>query len=486
MYETNIVKMRVEKMDLDMERQISLLDGTGIIIDNVEAYDKKGQKNYNGLQSSFFGSDFADDEAHAEKWSCQCKKYIGLAFAGHVCEECGTPVEFVDIDLNKMGWIVLNDFKVISPIYAAKLTDALGSSNGESILIKILDVDFGTKSGEAVLSEKDEKELKKHPYIKRGMLWFYDHYEEVLDFYAKKKPKKAKLFKELKMDKYKVFTSSIPVISSILRMELPGEKTKKLYKMKINTLYQSIIRSVNSINELGSFENMDDETKNTVDRYIKVIQSEILDLFQEIFKLLDGKKGVIQGKTISGRYNFSARNVIIPGSGYLRTDEILLCYISFMELYRYELINLYSKLYNCPPLDAQNKWKMALVTFDEIFYELMEYIIEKNKSMMNVLINRNPSINVGSFLGMRVIGVKKNINDKTLTIPNSVLKLIAGDYDGDQLNIYRIIGEDFGKKFMTTMNPRFNQYIDRINGNVNKDMMPAKDELTGFWQFNNI
>jgi len=45
---------------------------------------------------------------------------------------------------------------------------------------------------------------------------------------------------------------------------------------------------------------------------------------------------------------------------------------------------------------------------------------------------------------------------------------------------------DFGKKFMTTMNPRFNMYIDRINGNVNKDMMPAKDELTGFWQFNNI
>lgn len=39
---------------------------------------------------------------------------------------------------------------------------------------------------------------------------------------------------------------------------------------------------------------------------------------------------------------------------------------------------------------------------------------------------------------------------------------------------------------MNTMNPRYNYNIDRINGRVNKDLMPSKDELTGFWQFNNI
>jgi len=431
MFETNIVEMHVDKLDLDIERSIDLLSGKGILINEVDAYDKKGQKNMHGLQSPFFGSDFADDEQHSERWSCQCKKYIGLAFAGHICEECGTPVEFVDIDLSKTGWIVLNHFKVISPIYTAKLTDALGSSNGESVLNKILAVDFDSEN-EIVYSEKEEKELKKHPFIKKGMIWFYEHYDEVLDFYAKRKVKKAKLFKELKMDKYKVFTSSIPVISSILRMELPGEKTKKLYKMKINTIYQSIIRSVNSINNLGAPENMDWNTLNTVNRYIRIIQSEIYELFQEIFSLLDGKKGVIQGKTISGRYNFSARNVIIPGSGFLRSDQVELCYIAFMELFRYELINLYSKLHDCPPLDAQNKWKMALVSYDDVFYNLMKYIIDTNKAYVNVIINRNPSINVGSFLGMRVINVKKNINDKTLTIPNSILKLLAGDYDGDK------------------------------------------------------
>ena len=36
-----------------------------------------------------------------------------------------------------------------------------------------------------------------------------------------------------------------------------------------------------------------------------------------------------------------------------------------------------------------------------------------------------------------------------------------------------------------TMNPKYNLYIDRVNGLVNKDLMPLKDEVVGFWMFNN-
>ena len=54
-----------------------------------------------------------------------------------------------------------------------------------------------------------------------------------------------------------------------------------------------------------------------------------------------------------------------------------------------------------------------------------------------------------------------------------------------QLNVFRIIGQDLARRISKTMNPRYNLYIDRINGRVNKDLMPLKDEVVGFWLFNN-
>lgn len=485
MFETSIESAQVEKLNLDFECFYDIITEKGIRINSVKSFDKKGEKIYNGLQSPFFAKDFQDDHSFNERWSCKCKKLVGEAYNGMICDSCLTIVEYNDIDLEKFGWVMVDHFKVISPIYVAKINSALGSSNGEFVLSKIIKNDFGEK--EKTLSEKEKLEEKIHPFMRKGMNWFRANIDEVLAYYAKKKPTKAALFEELRNDKSNIFTGAIPVYSSILRSELPGEKDKKVFKMRVNSLYQSMIRSSNEINHLGNPDNMDEDELNTVDRYLSAMHEKIVELFEEIFKLLNGKKGIINGKVIAGRYNFSCRNIIVPsGIGLLKTDEVELCYISFMELYRYELINLYSKINDCTIMESQNAWKRATVHFSQTFYNLMNHIIENNPKLCNVIINRNPSINVGSFMAMKVIRVKPDINDKTLTIANSILVPMAGDYDGDCYNIFRIIGMDFGKKFMKNMNPRYNLNIDRVNGRVNMDLMPSKDDLTGFWQFCNL
>ena len=183
--------------------------------------------------------------------------------------------------------------------------------------------------------------------------------------------------------------------------------------------------------------------------------------------------------------NFSARMIISSSSGDLRADEVELPYIAFMQLFRYEIINLYSKLQSCTLIEAQNVWKRGLVHFNPILYKIMTYMCEHNKGEISILINRNPSINYGSFLAMKVRRVTENPNSKTMRINTRVISVMAADFDGDQLNVYRIIGRDLGKKMMKTLNPRYNLYINRINGRVNKDMMPLKDEVAGFWLFNN-
>lgn len=87
---------------------------------------------------------------------------------------------------------------------------------------------------------------------------------------------------------------------------------------------------------------------------------------------------------------------------------------------------------------------------------------------------------------MRVVGVKEDINDKTLTIPSNILREMGADFDGDVLNIFRIFGDYFAKTFSKCLNPRYNLYINRMNGRVNKNTIPFKDEIVAFTYFNLI
>ena len=399
MYGTKIKNVRVEKLNLDLECTLDILNGKGIRIKSREAFSKKAdkytkkmEKVKDGLQSDFFGTDFGDDSAFAERWSCKCKRYTGKMYEGYYCDKCDSYVEYNDIDLTKFGWIIIDNFKVISPIYDQKLLAALGNQDDETVLDKILEVSYNDE-GQINFTDKELLQLKKHPFIHKGMAWLSNpnNLLEVLEYYEKKRPKsKAKAFKELKDDLFNIFTSSIPVYSSLLRTELPGEKGSKLFKLKVNTSYQAIIRASNFINDIDKEEYH--EKMDTINKQLYSIQKEIREVFDDTYKSFMKKSGIIMSRVIGGRYNYSARNIIGPSSGYLRADEVELSYSTAMELYRSELINYYSKLKGCTIMEAALAWRRATVHFDNEFYKIMQYMTTdpKCKKYMNVLICRNP------------------------------------------------------------------------------------------------
>ena len=424
----NIEYASVEKIPLDLECWHDIATGNGIRLTSVESFDKKNQKIYRGLQSEFFGTDFSSDWAFKERYSCKCGKYIGKAYSGMVCDSCATKVEYQDINLNKTGWVILDKFEVLSPIYSAKLNEALGKADGESVLRMILNRKYH-EEGIIEYSEKELNNLKKHPFSQKGMLWLRENIMEVLDFYEKRKPGKQKIFQELKNEQSTMWTHSIPVYSSLLRTELPGEKGSKNFKLKINTHFKSIIRLANAINDIDADE-MDYITMNSVDIYLAGIQKEIDQVFDTTFKDLTDKTGVITSKILGGRYNFSSRDIIVPDSGNLRADEVIIGYIPFLELFRYEIQNEYRKLHGCTPAQANSVWKRATNHFDPKIYAIIEHMVNDPEYRKNlcVLCNRNPSINYGSFDFMRIVGVKKDITDKTLTIPTNIIVPMNADF----------------------------------------------------------
>ena len=49
---------------------------------------------------------------------------------------------------------------------------------------------------------------------------------------------------------------------------------------------------------------------------------------------------------------------------------------------------------------------------------------------------------------MKIARIKSNINDKTIRLNTSVIRTMAADFDGDQVNVFRIIGNDLSKRFI--------------------------------------
>lgn len=494
---TDVIKVNPFAYNFDRECRSDFLKGKAIRLESVESFDKKKNKIYNGLQSEFFGSDFGDDLAFSERFSCVCGKKVGQMYEHDICPECGTEVQYLEVDLQKFGWVMIDGgFKVIQPLYYAKLESLLGKLDStESVIGAIIKIHYKDTDGNTAINDpfapcyddKDKQNLPKHPFIRRGMTWLSEHLTEVLDYYKKQKPNKKDAFQEIYDNLDNVFCHCIPAYSSVLRMEAPGEKDEKVYKVKTNTCYRSIISTANKINDIvrenGTGEYTVEEL-TSADRFCCQIQRELADLFDEEFNIINGKEGYIQGKIVAGRYNFSARNIIISGNRALHSDEVEVCYSTFIELYRYELTAYYAKLKNCTISEANDAVLQAQTSFDKDIYYTMIYMIQSTNCYL--IVNRNPSINYGSFLALRVVNVKSDINDRTLTVNKRILIVMNADFDGDQENIYRTFGETLNNKIARSMNPKYTLFIDKKNGGLNKALMPTKDEAIGFWIFNNI
>ena len=127
------------------------------------------------------------------------------------------------------------------------------------------------------------------------------------------------------------------------------------------------------------------------------------------------------------RINYSSRCVIVPLVGRYRTNELIIPYLCFLELYKFEIINLLSKIDGITIGEANDKWSNATRKFDKRIYSIMKYMIKNTKGGLNAILNRNPTISYGSMLSMKIIDVKPDIDDLTMCVPVGVLALLAGD-----------------------------------------------------------
>lgn len=75
---------------------------------------------------------------------------------------------------------------------------------------------------------------------------------------------------------------------------------------------------------------------------------------------------------------------------------------------------------------------------------------------------------------MRCIGINSNY---TMSVPLQILKPLAGDFDGDVLNILYIINEAFARKAEVVFSPKYAMMISHDDGKFDSALCHSRDTL---------
>lgn len=473
----------IEFINFDEECEHDIATGNGFII-GPSTKIKKDLVADDGIYSSKFGQTLADVNPFINRYRCDCREEDGLKGrlnAGLKCPKCGKVCRFVDDNFSYFGWMkLLDEFVVIHPAFYKKIEAFLGKGVGKPLKNKkkrckienILDV--ADAEQKHLTDQENDTKLKDEPFFGIGMLEFHRRFDEIMDYYLKKKPnqKKKEYYTEIYENREKIFIHSIPVFSALLRPYVINNKSEMTFE-RTNGIYTAINKHVTFVNRNKTNIEKDPYIKN---QHLYKIQLKFMELVDEITEILSGKKGDFRC-LLGGRYNFSSRNVIVQNPD-LRIDEITLPIIGLTILLEQRIKNILCRMYNMTPTEAHSIWYKACIEPNPKISAIVQSIIDdcKAKGMpgLCVLINRNPTITYGGILQMFCIGFTDTY---TMAVPLQILKGLNADFDGDVLNILLPINQTFMRLAWEKFNPRNAMYISRNDGYFNPDVSMQRDTL---------
>lgn len=197
------------------------------------------------------------------------------------------------------------------------------------------------------------------------------------------------------------------------------------------------------------------------------------------------KKGWLRSHLMGSRINNSARNVLGPlvlDDG-LTLEDIAVPYKTYLELYKKQLINLLVKTKGINYVKANYIWVKSTLSFNPEMYKYMLELNKKSKYGQYILINRNPTINIGSILRLKIKIIKDDYDDNTLQISNNILSSCNADFDGDVLNMIPLFNKHLIEVFECFA--PYKLMINSNDGKFNSDFSLEKEQKIGLFVMTN-
>lgn len=382
-----------------------------LVITNHEPTIRSGKEfSEDGVYSSrIFGSVSSFNE-----YSCVCGVTQGEYLADTDCPVCKTKVVFNPLVLEREGWIDLG-YKFIHPY----MYPLISSIIGPTALRNILDYKYEIENNGVMI-----KPTIEYPYYNIGITEFINHFDTILNEYYTKKRKHTNKYNIVRNNRSLVFITKFPVKNKRLRPAMLGSNFEISYDV-VNNYYNGIISCTNILKGLTEFE----RNMMNVEKLKYITQMHINSVYKSAIDNIRSKYGVVRCILLGNRSEYCSRMVITPLDGRYEIDDLVLPYNTVLELLKPLVIRYLADIRGINLVQANNMVKKAHRVFNQSIYDTMCELI-KDPNLM-ILINRNPSINIGSILMLRIKEIKKNMGDKTASIHNAILKPMNGDYDGD-------------------------------------------------------
>lgn len=368
------MRTKFTRMNLESECFYDCITDKGFLISEMPYADiDKSVRNVNGPRSPRYGTTYSDPNEFADRYRCKCGRSYGAAFEGKECPFCHTTVQFKDVDIKYTGWLNLSPYKIINPLFYPRLQSALSRKVLEDI---ISNENIITPQG-VIRTKDDDLEVKKSilKYHNIGIKQFYENYEEIMEYYKTKRKQKADLIDSLIQDKDLVWTSKIPVYSTVLR---PSSVTVESY------YFSPADKQINPLTAISI--NLKKATDIEVPLYLYQAQMRANELWKLTFQLIDGKHGWTRGNVLGGEFNFSGRQVIVLDPT-LKIDEVDMSYKAFIEQYKGQILRRIVEDKGWTITKATN-YLASKFNYDPYVYSIMMKIVKEDE--IHLILNRNP------------------------------------------------------------------------------------------------
>lgn len=289
-------RVQIRRLNWDVEFYRDIFENNGFVITEPAEFitDEGKKKSLYGPRSILYGTSYEDENAFIERYRCNCGEFKGRMFEGEECPFCHSKVESKDVNIKFTGWISMGNNFILNPYYYNRIADCFGKNTLNEIVEQktIVDVDGNRRP----ITEEDLDTKPNHPFYGIGLVEFRYRFEEICEFFKKKKKKKEAEINRLLKEVTSVFTSHIPIYSTLLR---PQSSTSDTF------YYNSIDRHINPLIRLS--ENIKDAEDIDKSYILNRIQKRVNDLWDQNFALLHGKEGIIRGQILGGALNNTSR-----------------------------------------------------------------------------------------------------------------------------------------------------------------------------------
>lgn len=375
--------------------------------------------------------------------SCDCKYRQGNYWEGMTCPVCKTPV--VQGIAQFSGQLVHRVFLeapdhipgFLHPVVYTMLTKWLSAGK------KLNYIDIITNP-----SLELPRELQGI-VLGRGWRYLHDNFDFLMHHFAYVHPttsKKAHVNTYMAMiSKYRhlVFQRYLPVLSSILHpiivsaasSEDTPEKQKKQQRQDVDAASAYVLQAANTLAYIRyqrsprtSFVKTEKAVCEAYHAYIQYTR-DIID------QKLSKKPSLPRRHMKGSRLHLTYRTVIVPIAGAHSYDELHLPWSVAVNLFRVHILNFLINRYGYSGADAVEMQHAALVKYNPIIHEILNWFIA-NAAMgpgVRTLFNRNPSLKRGSVQMLRITKIKTDPDDDTIAMSTLVTSDANADFDGRAL-----------------------------------------------------